>query len=311
MRALRALPIRRATAAVTATVVLSALPTLAAADAPARPVTPASHQAGPGAVRHIALQGAVNVRDLGGHRTDNGRQIRYGQVFRGDALGGLTDADLAVLSALDLRTVLDFRTPEEVAQDGADRLPGELAPTARPVADLGLYATTKAVIGSKDPVRQHEVLGNGRAEQLMRDIYRTFVTDADSRRQFATAIRDIAHHKGAPLLFHCTSGKDRTGWMSYLLLRAVGVPSSAAERDYLLSNYFRGEADRKVREGLKQAGYMENPELLVPLQEVRADYLGAALDQIRKDYGSFHSYLGEGLSLDARTLAKLRARLVR
>ncbi|MGW8882941.1 tyrosine-protein phosphatase, partial [Streptomyces mirabilis] len=78
---MRALPIRRATAAVTATVVLSALPTLAAADAPAGPVTSASHQAGPGAVRHIALQGAVNVRDLGGQRTDNGRRIRYGQVF--------------------------------------------------------------------------------------------------------------------------------------------------------------------------------------------------------------------------------------
>ncbi|MFV6026899.1 tyrosine-protein phosphatase [Streptomyces sp. NPDC056264] len=310
---MRALPVRRATAVVTATVVLGGLPVLAAADAPAASAASASasHHAHPGPVRAVPLQGAVNVRDLGGHRTSDGRQVRYGQVFRGDALGRLTDADLAALSALDLRTVLDFRTPEEVARDGADRLPGGLVPTARPVADLGLYATTTTAIASKDPVRQRELLGGGKAERLMRDIYRAFVTDEAGRRQFAATARDIAHGKAAPLLFHCTSGKDRTGWMGYLLLRAVGVPSRTAERDYLLSNAYRAEADRKVREGLKQGGYMENPELLVPLQEVRADYLGAALDQIRRDYGTFHAYLTEGLGLDARTLAKLRARLVR
>ncbi|MFE3903356.1 hypothetical protein ACFXPY_24355 [Streptomyces sp. NPDC059153] len=70
---MRALAVRRATAVVTAAVVLGGLPAFAAADAPARPVASASYHAGPGAVRHIPLQGAVNVRDLGGHRTDKGR----------------------------------------------------------------------------------------------------------------------------------------------------------------------------------------------------------------------------------------------
>ncbi|MFF9066612.1 tyrosine-protein phosphatase [Streptomyces sp. NPDC014891] len=307
---MRALHLRRATALVTATVVLGGLPALTAAAAPARSTASAAHHPRPTEVRPVPLQGAVNVRDLGGYRTDRGRQVRHGQVFRGDALGRLTDADLAALAALDLRTVLDFRTPEEVARDGADRLPAGLAPTARPVADLGLYATTTAAIGSKDPVKQRELLGDGKAERLMRDIYRTFVTDRDSRRQFAATLRDVATGR-TPLLFHCTSGKDRTGWMGYLLLRALDVPSPAAERDYLLSNAFRAEADRKVREGLRQSGYMEDPGLLVPLQEVRADYLGAALDQIRRDYGGFHGYLTKGLGLDARTLAGLRARLVR
>ncbi|MFD3536232.1 tyrosine-protein phosphatase [Streptomyces sp. NPDC058664] len=310
---MRALTLRRATAVVTATVVLGGLPALAAADAPAGSVTASSAEAGadPGAVRPVALQGAVNVRDLGGLRTYTGRQVRYGQVFRADALNRLTDADLAVLSGLGLRTVLDFRTPEEVGRDGADRLPDGLAPTARPVADLGLYATTTAVIGSKDPVRQRETLGDGKAERLMRDIYRTFVTDADSRRRFAETVRDVADRRRGAVLFHCTSGKDRTGWMSYVLLRAVGVPAEAAEREFLLSNTFRAAADRRVREGLKQGGYMEHPDLLVPLQEVRADYLGSAVDQIEKDYGNFHRYLTEGLGLDTATLAKLRARLVR
>lgn len=292
--------------------VLGALPACTVPEAMAQPAAAASRAATTaGHVRHIELHGAVNVRDLGGYRTGKGRQVRYGQVFRADALARLTDRDLSKLSRLELRTVVDFRLPAEVRRDGAGRLPEGAAAVSRPVDDLGLYATTTEVIGSGDPVEQEARLGDGRAERMMRSIYRTFVTDPDSRHQFATVMRDVARSKGTPLLYHCTSGKDRTGWMSYLLLRAVGVPAGTAERDFLLSNAFRGEADRKVREELRKTGYMDNPDLLIPLQEVREEYLDAALAQVEEDYGSLHRYLTDGLGLDTRTLARLRARLLR
>jgi protein-tyrosine phosphatase len=307
---MRAVHIRRATGVMVSAVVLGCLPACAATDAAAHPAATVSLNA-TATVRHIALQGAINVRDLGGYRTDKGRQVRYGQVFRADALGRLTDADVSRLSALDLRTVVDFRVPLEVQRDGTDRLPAGLTAVSRPVNDLGLYDRIMAAIGSKDPVAQQELLGDGKAEQLMRDIYRNFVSSQENRRQFAETLRDLANHKQSPLLYHCTSGKDRTGWMSYLLLRAVGVPAETADKDFLLSNDFRAEADRRSREGLEKAGLMENPDLLIPLQEVRKDYLEAALDQAEHDYGSLHGYLIEGLGLDTPTLAKLRSRLVK
>ncbi|MFB7086979.1 tyrosine-protein phosphatase [Streptomyces sp. NPDC056296] len=99
--------------------------------------------------------------------------------------------------------------------------------------------------------------------------------------------------------------------MSYLLLRAAGVPAETAERDFLLSNTFCREPDRKVREELRKSGYMRDPDLLIPLQEVREDYLEAALEQAEEDYGDLYGYLTEGLGLDTRTLARLRARLLR
>ncbi|WP_223735087.1 tyrosine-protein phosphatase [Streptomyces purpurogeneiscleroticus] len=292
---------------------LGCLPASAVADAPAAriPVTTTAPAHETATVRHIPLQGAVNVRDLGGYRTGKGRQVRYGQVFRADALGKLTDADVARLSEMRLRTVVDFRVPLEVEHDGADRLPEGLTAASRPVDDLGLYARTMAAIDSKDPVEQQEMLGDGKAEELMRAIYRNFVTSPENRRQFATVVRDIARHGRSPLLYHCTSGKDRTGWLSYLLLRAVGVPATTATDDFLLSNAFRAEADRKTREGLEQAGLMENPDLLIPLQEVRADYLRAALDQAERDYGGLDGYLTDGLGLTPATLAGLRARLLK
>ncbi|MFB6959040.1 tyrosine-protein phosphatase [Streptomyces sp. NPDC056309] len=310
---MRAAHIRRVTGTVVTAVVLGCLPAWSGSGATALPAAVAPHDAGAATptVRHIALDGAVNVRDLGGLRTEKGRQVRYGQVFRADALGKLTDADVAKLSALRLRTVVDFRVPGEVQRDGGDRLPAGVTPLSRPVNDLGLYDTIMAAIGSRDPVRQQEMLGDGKAARYMSDIYRTFVTDPASRRQFAATLQDLAHGKQSPLLYHCTSGKDRTGWMSYLLLRAVGVPAGTAERDYLLSNSIRAEADLATREGLRKAGLMENPDLLIPLQEVREEYLDAALDQAERDYGSLHGYLTEGLGLDRSDLARLRTRLVR
>ncbi|MGW8887424.1 tyrosine-protein phosphatase [Streptomyces sp. NPDC055749] len=296
---------------VIATLTLTALPASAVAEAEARaPIVADTGQHT--AARQITLQGAVNVRDLGGYRTYTGRSVRYGHVFRADALSKLTDPDVATLSGLGLKKVVDFRVPLELQYDGADRLPAGPAVTSRAVDDRGLYGMTMSVIASKDPVVQRAALGDGKAERFMRDIYRTFVDNPASRAQFAATVRELAKGRhSAPLLYHCTSGKDRTGWMSYVLLRALGVPEQAAERDFLLSNTFRAAHDAKVRAGLKQSGMMQNPDLLIPLQEVRTSYLGAALDQVEKDYGSLYGYLTDGLGLDIPTLARLRHRLLR
>ncbi|MDL4816230.1 tyrosine-protein phosphatase [Actinomadura opuntiae] len=253
-----------------------------------------------------ALQGTVNFRDLGGYRTVSHARVRPGRVFRTDALNRTTDADLGALARLGVRAVVDFRTPGEVAGDGADRLPPGLAVTARPISDAGMYAAVNAAIGSKDPAKQEAVLGGVRGAEIMRALYRTFVSDAGSRAAFGRTLRDLADRSSTPLVFHCTSGKDRTGWMSYLLLHALGVPDSTARYDYLLSNQYRQDADAATRAQLKAAGYMQDPELLVPIQEVRPDYLDAALDQVRRSYGTLDRYLRVGLGVDARTQARLR-----
>ncbi|MBT2444690.1 tyrosine-protein phosphatase [Streptomyces sp. ISL-36] len=261
-------------------------------------------------IRHIPLQGAVNVRDLGGYLTYSGDRVRHGLVYRADHLGKLTENDVATLAGLRLGTVVDFRIPLEIQYDGADRLPAGPLAVSRPVTDNGLFGQLLTAIGSRDPVRQEEMLGGGRAAAFMREVYRTFVTSAANRAQFAATFRDLATPDSPPMLYHCTSGKDRTGWTSYLLLQMLGVPERSAAADYLASNTFRAAYDAKVREGLKQGGLMQNPELIVPLQEVRTEYLDAALAEVRAGYGTLFRYLTTGLGLDPRTLAGLQARLV-
>ncbi|MFI6359098.1 tyrosine-protein phosphatase [Streptomyces sp. NPDC050743] len=128
--------IRRTARVVLCVVALGALPAYTTADTTAQRAVSTSYD-DTATVHRIALQGAVNVRDLGGYRTDKGRQVRYGQVFRSDALGRSTEADVSTLAALNLRTVVDFRVPLEVQRDGADRRPAGAALTSRPVDDLG------------------------------------------------------------------------------------------------------------------------------------------------------------------------------
>ena len=262
------------------------------------------------AIRQIPLQGAVNVRDLGGYLTYDGARVRNGLVYRGDHLGKLTTADVAALGALGLSRVIDFRIPLEVQYDGADRLPAGVAGVSRSVTDNGLFGQLLTAIGSRDPVRQEEMLGGGRAAAFMTEVYRTFVTNAANRQQFGATLRELAAPGSGPQLYHCTSGKDRTGWASWLVLTLVGVPERSATEDYLASNTFRAAYDARVREGLKQGGLMQNPDLIIPLQEVRQEYLDAALAEVRTGYGSLYQYVTQGLGLDLRTLAGLRERLV-
>ncbi|MEU7580520.1 tyrosine-protein phosphatase [Streptomyces sp. NPDC041068] len=282
---------------------------ITAGDAPTTYRHASSHPQAPAHRNLIPLQGAVNVRDVGGHPTVDGEKVRRGQVFRADALSKLTDADLTTLSKLGLKKVIDFRVAAEVQYDGADRLPDGLSPVSRPITDNGLFTQLLTAIGSKDPVKQEEMLGGGKAAAFMRDVYRTFVSDSTNRAQFAATLRDIANSR-SPLLYHCTSGKDRTGWTSYLLLRLVGVSERTAVGDYLASNTYRAAYDAKLREALKQSGMMQNPDLIIPLQEVRTDYLDTALAEAAKRYGGLQGYLTKGLGLDAGTILKLRERMV-
>ncbi|CAM5655533.1 protein-tyrosine-phosphatase [Streptomyces spiroverticillatus] len=309
--------VRLAAGAAVSALALGALPATAVAQAPA--AAPAvtgsasSHHSGRhhgNTIRQIPLQGAVNVRDVGGYRTYDGDKVRYGLVYRADALGKLTDADVKTLAGLRLGKVVDYRVPVEIQYDGQDRLPAGLAVTARPVNDSGLYGQMMGAIATKDPVKQEAALGGTKGSDLMKKVYGTLISDPANTAQFAQTFQDIARSSSrSAVLFHCTSGKDRTGWTTYVLLRALGVPEQTARRDYLASNTIRAAADKKVREGLKQAGMMQNPDLLIPLQEVRDAYLDTALAEVTKRYGSFNGYLKKGLGLDHRALDRLQDRL--
>jgi protein-tyrosine phosphatase len=255
--------------------------------------------------RHVALDGAVNVRDVGGYLTTFGLEVRRGRLFRGDALCHLSPADVERLGRLGLRTVIDFRTSGEVLVSGTDRLPYGVESASLPVGggDLGsLYE----LISSGDHDRQRRELGGGRAARLMVEINRGFVADGRQREAFGAALRLACSPGRLPLLYHCSSGKDRAGWMTAIVHTALGVPRELVLRDYLLSNDFHRTGYQKLRFDLVTTGMVDDPELLRPILEQSATYLNAAFEEVDRRYLSFGAFLTHGLDVSEAMLGELR-----
>jgi protein-tyrosine phosphatase len=259
--------------------------------------------------RHVVLDGAVNVRDIGGYRTSYGLHVSRGRLFRGDALSRLSGADVERLERLGLRIVIDFRTPGEVLLSGADRLPFGIELVSLPVGggDLGeIYE----LIASGDHERQRAELGDGRAASLMVQVNRGFVTDPRQREAFGAAVRLVCSGARLPLLYHCSGGKDRAGWMTAIVLTALGVPRENVLRDYLLSNDFHRTEYQKLRYDLVKTGIVADPDLLRPIMEQSATYLGAAFQQAEMSYGSFGRFVTHGLEVSDAMLGELRRTLL-
>jgi len=241
--------------------------------------------------------------------TEGGGKVVQGRVFRADALSKLTGEDVAVLAGLGLRTAIDFRSVQEVTSAGADLLPAGATAVALPI-EAGDLDDFVAVMTGGDLAKQSAVLGNGKAAQFMLGINRQFVADPDHLAQFGRALHLIADQGRQPVLYHCTAGKDRTGWMTAILLTALGVPRDAIMADYLATNDYVWPAYEGAVQALADAGQLADPALVRPLLVQDPGYLTAAFDEVGARYGSFGAFLADGLDFTAADLERLRSTLL-
>ncbi|MGV9809654.1 tyrosine-protein phosphatase [Micromonospora chersina] len=262
-------------------------------------------------MRDWELVGAPNARDLGGLPTTDGRRVRAGRLIRTAALGRLADEDLPVLGKLAPACVVDLRHGTEQAVAPPDRLVGDPRVVHLPVYDAAhpVFTYVSAVLLGHD-LDAYEELAREGMPGAMAAIYRWFVTGESARAGFGAAVRLAADAGSLPLLFHCSAGKDRTGWLSVVLLTALGVEEPAIRADYLRHN----ELTESLREVLLAAMTRSRPDLdpavARPLLEVRPEYLDAAYEEVRRVHGSFDAYLRDGLGVTDGTLAALRANLL-
>jgi len=226
--------------------------------------------------RHLGLQGASNFRDLGGYPSRDGRHVRWRQLFRSNHLGQLTAADVEIVRQLGVRIAFDFRGRDE-RMAGLCAMP-EIAVHSVPIEPSVVpELRARAMAGH---------LTTEDALDLMRESYRNYI------RRYTPRFRVLFDHllrDHAPLVIHCTAGKDRTGVASALVLHALDVPEEIILEDYLLTNQlYRRDA----------AGHSDLPsDILQAIGTVQASFLAAALDTIRTDHGGVGGYLRQGLGI--------------
>jgi protein-tyrosine phosphatase len=243
----------------------------------------------PQASTPITLRGASNFRDVGGYITQDGRQVRRGQVFRSDHLAGLTADDLLQLQQIGLTHSLDFRGEAECATT-----PYDIAGVQRVALTIepSVIAKMQALVAQGiEPTTEETV-------ELMRGTYRDFVNH--NAATFGRFLKHLLAH-ATPQVFHCTAGKDRTGFAAALLLSALGVDRSTIERDYLLTNQLY-RRDPSV-EGKGPAHVMQ------VLWQVQPAFLHAAFEVVDQ-LGGMQAYLHGPIGLDAREVQGLRDKLL-
>jgi hypothetical protein len=170
--------------------------------------------------RRLPLVGAYNFRDLGGYPTADGGTTRWRQLYRSDTLHDLTDADLATLRGIGLRTIIDLRTPAELESTGRGPL------EEHDIAYLHLSVIQEAT--AQDPVLLPPL-----AELDLSFVYLHWLES--SPRAFVEALTALGNPESYPAVFHCAAGKDRTGVLAALVLDIVGVERKVIVEDYALT----------------------------------------------------------------------------
>jgi len=249
--------------------------------------------------RTLPVAGTRNLRDLGGYTTADGRTVKPGRLFRSAELVNLTPADQQYLRDR-VHVIADLRTTDERIT----------SPT--PAID-GVHNVHLPVFEQKghdnNITRAVEAAAKGELEDApMLGINREFVTS----EQASQAYRDLVEHvleapEDKAVLWHCTAGKDRTGIGAVIFLAALGVDEDTIFEDYLETNEHLAEHVENIVNAIEDT---TEADVIRSFWVARREYLEAAFDEMRIQYGSVDGYLREALGIDDVKRAALREALL-
>ncbi len=252
----------------------------------------------------LGIVSIPNLRDMGGYKTTDGATVARGLVYRSNQLYNIGASDMLLLAKLNLKNDFDLRTaPERNAKP--DELPVGVNnvwldvmagnPTAGPANLIGLLS---------DPKKANAELGNGKVEDMFKVAYRQFISLPSAQKAFRELFLSLGDKNQLPALFHCTTGKDRTGWAAAALLTLLGVPIETVKKDYLRSNeYILPMYENLIKQFVAAGGSPSIPEATLGVKE---EYLNAAFDEMQTKYGSIKNYFSEGLGITVDQQTALR-----
>lgn len=268
-------------------------PVLSSAAAKPAPAHPA-----PGT--QLAFAGGNNFRELGGYEADEGKHVKWGQIYRGIPTGKLTgEADRRLLDSLGLRLILDLRSSGEAKKE-----PDYVPDGARLVQICGLCAEDGAEIAFAPGDIEKLMQTAEEGESISQRLYRRMLT---GNKAFKELFRALEAGE-TPILFHCSAGKDRTGVAAMLILLALGASDEVICADFEQTNACRkAEIDAVLAE--HAAEIAADPACRMRYYAMAGVDPAAApfvLDTIRREFGSAENYLETEYGLTPARLMRLR-----
>jgi len=256
------------------------------------------------ATRIIPLSGVKNFRDMGGYQSDDGRRIRWRQIYRSGHLSEMNGADARDVKTRNIETVIDFRSdPEKI------RHPVHWQEGWRPgYHSLPIGGNAAAWVKELyETLAITDFPAHALKEQFILAFETIPIANQDGLKRFFDALIDS--QKGKAVLFHCTAGKDRTGIAGALLMRALDISEDQTMEDFLLTN----RAVELEASSAKIAEWLSNkatqtiaPSDVFPLVGVEEDFLTASYRAIDDKFGSLKHYLEAAMGLDPQRKLKLK-----
>lgn len=249
-------------------------------------------------LRRLMTRGLYNARDLGGFPTADGNVTRFGVFVRSEAPVGLPRTDIDYLRQYGVTASMDFRSLGEIEARPSD-LRDKLDYYPRP-----LFHEAAIIDGKRPPMPKKLSWG----EQ--------YVSMAEESRQWAADVLKIAAECPGALLYHCTTGKDRTGLMTCYLLSIAGVARADIAADYCVSQVFLEPVYEKIRSGemrlgpkLEEREEFKGPQMDESFFQTPASAMLSLIDTLTERYGGVVEYLRK-IGVAEETMAAIRAKFV-
>ncbi len=252
----------------------------------------------------IGIVHGNNFRELGGYKTLSGKTIKYHKLLRTGHFADLDQKDLDFLTNYGLKYDVDFRTKKEIT-DKPDRIPAGCTYEYTPVFSDDLTNSSKGIDDLEHVAKNDGKWGYNHMLFAYEDMIKSKTAQGAYRRFFDLL---LANDKdGEALAFHCTAGKDRTGYGALLILTVLGVPMETIFNDYMITNdvikdFVAGMVDKARKDGNNDNVL----EAITDIQSVHRSYLQHCLDVLNKEYGGIDNYLRNVLKVTDAEVLKLR-----
>lgn len=249
------------------------------------------------ASRNVIVPGTQNFRDIGGYTTHSREHIIWGKVYRSAVLDSLSPLGIKVLNGLDIKTIIDLR--EEKDKKVNSPLPKNLN-----VVNIPLHS--KHLQYTMDLIQKGEISSDS-AYETIRKINIELIDN--NSKEFKKLFKTLLNKKNYPLVIECTTGTIRTGLVTALLLKTLGVNNEIIMQDYELSN------DRRYFDLTRsyQYGYLlPEPvqEALTSIYTSKGECLDATFEYLTNKYNSVDNYLHEQVGLSNKEIKQLRSILL-
>ncbi|MFT4413812.1 tyrosine-protein phosphatase [Fredinandcohnia humi] len=252
-------------------------------------------------LREIKLDGSFNFRDLGGYPTKDGRQVKWGMMFRSGNLSRMTEKDREIVAQLGIKRICDLRGVDEIENFPDPELDGATWYHTPIISDEKMLGQVGEHTEFADELRKTK------PGELLLNLNQNMVT---FKSAFQKVFEVILAEPHTPFLFHCMAGKDRTGGVAALILSVLGVPRDSILEDYLYTN----QTLEQMNANFNEIGYNNLPnieqEVIDALFEARVEYIETFLNEIEARYGTAEIYATEVLGLTKEEIQVLKSHLL-